>query len=160
MGMPIGSDNMESLFGISKQHGTGRTKDANRMALRMPAICGELTREDARRVLDVSVREQQEVTASLPSLTKQRRDILPNPGSPDKIVTDGERRNLELIPRAKNRSNNLTNLNVTKDHTRLSSFFLLTEFIGYFQVEILCAHQQIQYVTFSKFENTIFASSF
>ncbi len=55
-GMPVSSDNTESLFGISKQHGIGGTKDANRIALRMPALCGELTREDARRVLDVSVR--------------------------------------------------------------------------------------------------------
>ena len=103
------------LLGVAKQHGTGQTKDANRIALRMPAICGELTKGDAVRVLGVSVREQQEVTASLPSLTKQRRDVLPNPGSLDKIVTDGEKRNLELIPRAKKQSNNLINLNITED---------------------------------------------
>jgi hypothetical protein len=47
-GMPISSDNIESLFGVSKQHGTGKIKDANRIALRIPAMCGELTREDAK----------------------------------------------------------------------------------------------------------------
>lgn len=114
-GMPVSSDSIESLFGVSKQHGTGGTKDANRIALRIPAMCGEVTREDARRVLNVSVREQQEVTACLPSLTKQRRDILPNPGSLEKIITDGKKQNLELIPMTKNRSNNLTNLNIAGD---------------------------------------------
>lgn len=54
-GMPISSDNIESLFGVSKQHGTGKIKDANRIALRIPAMCGELTREDAERVLNISV---------------------------------------------------------------------------------------------------------
>jgi hypothetical protein len=40
VGLPIRSDPIESLFGLSKQHGTGPLKDANRMALRMPALCG------------------------------------------------------------------------------------------------------------------------
>jgi len=40
VGMPISSDSIESLFGVAKQHGTGEIKDANRIALRIPALCG------------------------------------------------------------------------------------------------------------------------
>jgi hypothetical protein len=111
-GMPISSDSIESLFGVAKQHGTGEIKDANRIALRIPAMCGELTRKDAQKVLDISVREQQEIVASLPSLTKQRRELLPNPGCLDKILNDEAKQNLELIPRSKKWSKNLISLNI------------------------------------------------
>ncbi|WDN89748.1 hypothetical protein BuS5_02716 [Desulfosarcina sp. BuS5] len=43
-GMPICSDNIESLFGLGKTHGTGEVKDANRIALRLPAFCGSVYR--------------------------------------------------------------------------------------------------------------------
>jgi len=115
-GMPISSDSIESLFGVSKQHGCGAIKDANRIALRIPALCGELTRKDAQMVLDISVKEQQQIEASLPSLTKQRREILPNPGCLDKIIDDQEeKKNLELLPGSKKRSKNLIKIDIT-DH--------------------------------------------
>jgi hypothetical protein len=65
-------------------------------------------------VLDVSVKEQRQIESSLPSLTKQRREILPNPGSLDKIVDNDEKRNLELRPGAKKRSKNLIKLDITE----------------------------------------------
>jgi hypothetical protein len=37
-GMPITSDAIKSLFGVAKQHGTGEICDANRIALRLPAL--------------------------------------------------------------------------------------------------------------------------
>jgi hypothetical protein len=37
-GIPISSDCIESLFGVSKQHGAGKIKDANRIALRIPDL--------------------------------------------------------------------------------------------------------------------------
>ena len=111
-GMPISSDSIESLFGVAKQHGTGEIKDANRIALRIPAMCGELTRKDAQKVLNISVKEQQEIVAPLPSLTKQRRELLPNPGSLEKILNDEEKQNLELIPRSKKWPKNLISLNI------------------------------------------------
>ena len=115
-GMPISSDSIESLFGVSKQHGCGKIKDANRIALRIPALCGELTRKDAQMVLNVSVKEQQQIEAFLPSLTKQRREILPNPGCLDKIIGDEkEKKNLELLPGSKKRSKNLIKIDIT-DH--------------------------------------------
>jgi hypothetical protein len=113
VGMPISSDNIESLFGGAKRHGTGEVKDVNRIALRIPALCGELTRQDAQAVLAVSVQEQQEVIGPLPSLIKQRRRILPNPGCLDKLQSDGEQQNLELIPEAEKRSKNHINKNIS-----------------------------------------------
>ncbi len=47
IGVPISSDAIESLFGVAKRHGVGETPDANRMALRLPALCGVPTREEA-----------------------------------------------------------------------------------------------------------------
>jgi hypothetical protein len=104
-GMPISSDTIESLFAVSKQHGCGEIKDANRIALRIPALCGKLTRKKAQMVLDISVKEQQKIETTLPSLTKQRREILPNPGCLDKMIVDEAKKNLELLPGSKKRSN-------------------------------------------------------
>src|SRR5712691_10663041 len=51
LGVPISSDAIESLFGVAKRHGVGETPDANRMALRLPALCGVPTRHEAEQVL-------------------------------------------------------------------------------------------------------------
>jgi len=91
MGMPISSDNIESLFGLGKSHGTGEVKDANRVALRLPAFCGSVNRESARMVMGVTVKEQQEVENKLLSLTRQRRTLLSNPGSlTDSLLTESD----------------------------------------------------------------------
>lgn len=105
-GMPITSDCIESLFGVSKALGTGAVKDANRIASRIPALCGAITPADAQAVLNISVKEQKEVLGALPSLIKQRRQILPNPGSLEGGLADADSQNLSLIPGTKNRSNN------------------------------------------------------
>lgn len=102
--LPITSDSIESLFGVSKAHGTGVVKDANRIAARIPAMCGPITRADAQAVLNVSVDEQKQVMGNLPSLTKQRRDILPNPGALENKLTGVPDRGFELIPGLENRS--------------------------------------------------------
>ena len=111
-GMSISSDNIESLFAVSKQHGCAEIKDANRIALRIPAMCGELTSEEAQMVLDIGVKEQCEIEAPLASLTKQRRDILPNPGRLDEVVSAQVKKNPELISGPKKRSKNIINLNI------------------------------------------------
>ena len=98
IGMPICSDNIESLFGLGKTHGTGEIKDANRIALRLPAFCGSLNRESAQMVMDVTVKEQQEVENKLLSLTRQRRKILPNPGTLTNSVFVESDYNLTLLP--------------------------------------------------------------
>ena len=71
MGLPISSDPVESLFGVVKTLGASKIKDANRIATRIPAMCGQVTEEDARRVLEVSVRQQQKATDGFHSLLKQ-----------------------------------------------------------------------------------------
>jgi hypothetical protein len=116
VGLPISSDTIESLFGVSKQHGTGELKDANRIALRIPAMCGELTREEAQRVLSIRVKEQQERVDSFPSLTQQRRQVLSNPGSLETLQADEQKRNLALIPGTKNRPKNSINSSITRGY--------------------------------------------
>lgn len=120
VGIPISSDTIESLFGTAKQHGTGEVKDANRIALRIPTLCGKLTRQDAKNVLEITVKEQQQLVGSLPSLIKQRRIILPNPGCLDKILSEETKQHLELIPLSKNQSKNLSNTDIFPDCNNLN----------------------------------------
>jgi hypothetical protein len=104
-GLPISSDAIESLFGVAKRHGVGETSDVGRMALRLPALCGVPTREEAAQVLDVSVARQQEVTAQVISLTKQRREVLGHPERLESLsITQGVPHGA-LIAGPKNRSN-------------------------------------------------------
>ncbi len=97
VGMPISSDCIESLFGVAKHHGTGQIKDANRIAQRIPALCGKLTRQDAENVLNISVKEQKERVGTMPSLIRQRRKVLSSKGCIESIKLDDEKPNLELI---------------------------------------------------------------
>lgn len=120
MGLPISSDPIESLFGVAKRHGINETKDANRIAARLPALCGHVTEEDAQKVLEVSVAQQEEVLGSLSSLTKQRREILPNPGYLENMTLDGAAQNLELIPKAGNRSKSPITLDISGRYTKTS----------------------------------------
>jgi hypothetical protein len=103
IGLPISSDTIESLFGVAKHHGVSQTQDAARIALRLPALCGAPTRQEAQEVLAVSVARQQELTAQFTSLTKQRREVF---GHPDRLesLRQGEP-HVELLPSPKNRSN-------------------------------------------------------
>ena len=73
--LPISTDQLESLFGVGKRHGTGNVKDANQIATRLPALCGTLTIDDARKVLAISVQEHKALM-NTDTLTKQRRKVL------------------------------------------------------------------------------------
>ena len=115
-GLPISSDPIESLFGIAKRLGVSETKDVNRIAARLPALCGQVTKADAQRVLGVGVAQQKAVEGSLCSLTKQRRDILPNPGRLENVIRDADEY-LEMIPEAKNRAKNTITLSKSDFHT-------------------------------------------
>ena len=97
VGMPISSDCIESLFGVAKHHGTGPIKDANRIAQRIPALCGKLTRKDAENVLNISVKEEQERVGTMSSLIRQRRKVLSQGDCIESIKSDDEQPNLELI---------------------------------------------------------------
>jgi hypothetical protein len=105
VGLPISSDSIESLFGVAKQHGVGQTQDAARLALRLPALCGVPTREEAEQVLKVGVARQQEITGQFISLTKQRREVLGHPERLDSLSRNPGAPQVELMPRPKNRSN-------------------------------------------------------
>ena len=106
-GLPISSDQIESLFGVGKRHGMGDLKDANRMAMRLPALCGELTREEAQKVLEVSVAQQQAVMGSVSTVMGQRQRTLRHPGELEKLLEFKEQHEFELIPSAKKWSKNL-----------------------------------------------------
>ena len=69
------------FLGWPVRHGAGEAPDAYRMALRLPALCGLSTREEAEQVLDVSGARQQEFTGQVISLTKQRCEVLDHPQS-------------------------------------------------------------------------------
>lgn len=104
-GMPITSDAIESLFGVAKQHGTGEICDANRIALRLPALCGQLNPIEVSRVLEITVEQQNNVVSSFTSITKQRREVLPTPGLIEILSTDEYEKNICLFPESKNRQN-------------------------------------------------------
>lgn len=105
IGLPVCSDQIESLFGLGKLHGTGQIKDANRIALRLPALCGTPTREEADQVIGISVAEERQITGCFTSLVKQRRDVLPHPDRLESLSTEQTGTHLELIAGAKNRGN-------------------------------------------------------
>ena len=86
---------------MAKHHGTGELKDANRIALRIPALCGELTRQDAENVLRITVKEQQQWVDSLPSLTRQRREVFAQDGSLDNIKANEAKHNVAFIAGSK-----------------------------------------------------------
>jgi hypothetical protein len=104
VGLPITSDAIESLFGVAKRHGVGELHDASRIALRLPALCGTLTRAEAQQVVGISVACQQEFSAGLTSLTKQRREVLAHPECLEQLGQD-QGQAMERIVAAKNRSN-------------------------------------------------------
>jgi hypothetical protein len=114
VGVPISSDSIESLFGVAKRHGVGETPDAARIALRLPAFCGGPTREEAEQVLGVSVARQHECTATLPSLTQQRREVLAHPERLQSLVREPASPHVELIPSPKIHANNKVSIDLKK----------------------------------------------
>ena len=104
-GLPISSEAIESLFGVAKRHGVGQSQDAARIALRLPALCGAPSREEAEQVLGMSVARQHEITGQLTSLTKQRREVLGHGKAIESLDQGQGAPHVELLPSPKNRSN-------------------------------------------------------
>lgn len=102
IGLPLSTDPLESLFGLAKHLGVSRIKDADQIAIRLPALCLTPTRQEAEQVLGISVAQQQEILAQFTSLIKQRRDVLPNPDHLESLAHS--QAHLELIATVKNRS--------------------------------------------------------
>ena len=105
VGLPISSDAIASLFGVAKRHGVGPTQDAARMALRLPALCGAPTREEAEQGLEISVARQHKITGQCPSLTKQRREGLGHRQERESLGRSQGEAHVERFPSPKNRSN-------------------------------------------------------
>jgi hypothetical protein len=116
IGLPMSSDAIESLFGVAKRHGVGQTLDATRIALRLPALCGAPTREEAEQVVGVSVARQREMTATYTSLTKQRREVLGQGKALESLGQSQGGPHVELLPSSKNRSNHCTIINLSMDY--------------------------------------------
>jgi hypothetical protein len=119
IGVPISSDAIESLFGVAKQHGVGETQDAARIALRLPALCGLPTHEEAEQVRQVSVAQQQEVTGQVISLTKQRCEVLGHPERLESLSLDQANPHVELIASPKNRSNHQNIVKISTSYEEL-----------------------------------------
>ena len=115
IGLPMSSDAIESLFGVAKRHGVGQTQDAARIALRLPALCGAPTPEEARQVLAISVARQHEITGQLPSLTKQRREVLGQSKDLESLGQGQGAPHVELLASPKNRANHATIVNLSMD---------------------------------------------
>jgi hypothetical protein len=113
VGVPISSDAIESLFGVAKRHGVGQTQDAARIALRLPALCGAPTREEAEQVLGISVARQHEITGQFTSLTQQRREVLGHREALESLGRSPGGPYVELLPRPKNRSNHAAIVNLS-----------------------------------------------
>ena len=114
VGLPISSDAIESLFGVAKRHGVGQTQDATRIALRLPALCGAPTREEAEQVLGISVARQHEITGQCTSLTKQRREVLGHGKELESLGQSLGEPHMELLPSPKNRSNHVAIVNLSR----------------------------------------------
>ena len=126
VGLPISSDAIESLFGVAKCHGVGETQDAARIALRLPALCGLPTREEAAQVLTVSVARQQACTGQATSLTKQRREVLGNPERLESLSRTQGTPHVELIASPKNRSNHQNIVHISNTYEQRSGPRLTT----------------------------------
>ena len=113
IGLPISSDAIASLFGVAKRHGVGQTQDAARIALRLPALCGAPTREEAEQVLGISVARQHEITGQFTSLTKPRRAVLGHGKELESLGQSLGEPHVELLPRPKNRPNHTAIVNLS-----------------------------------------------
>ena len=90
-------DVLESLFGVGKRLGTGQMKDAGRIASRLPAFCGSFSAIDAKKVVMITVAQQNSTMNCGGSLIKLRRDILPHVGKLETLAQQSDQKNFQLI---------------------------------------------------------------
>jgi hypothetical protein len=83
------------------------------MALRLPALCGAPTREEAAQVLGISVARQYELTGQCISLTKQRREVLSHRKALARLGRSPGEAHVACLPRPKNRSNHAAIVNLS-----------------------------------------------
>jgi hypothetical protein len=98
---------------VATRHGAGQTPDAARLALRLPALCGAPTREEAEQVLGISVSRPHEITGQVTSLTTQRREVLGHRKARESLGRSPGEPHVELIPSPKSRSNHEAIVNLS-----------------------------------------------
>jgi hypothetical protein len=91
----------------------GQTQDAARIALRLPALCGAPTREEAAQVLGISVARQHASTGQYTSLTKQRRAVLGHSKERESLGQSLGEPHLALLPSPKKRSDHPAIVNLS-----------------------------------------------
>ena len=114
VGLPMSSDAIESLFGVAKRHGVGQTQDAAHIALRLPALCGAPTREEAEQVRGIRVARQYKSTGQCASLTKQRREVRGRGKELESLSQSLGEPHVELLPSPKNRSNHAALISLSR----------------------------------------------
>ncbi len=119
-GRPLRAAPIAARFGFATQPGLGERKEAGRRALRLPALCGVPTRQEARQGLDVSVAEHQAITAPGTALTQQRRAGLPTPDALERVGMEQASLHVARIPGAKNRSNDHEIVNLSNGYQKAS----------------------------------------
>jgi hypothetical protein len=65
-----------------------------------------------------SLAQHQAITAQCPSLTQQRREVLPHPDALESLSTDQASIHVEFIPGAKNRSNDRETVNLSNGYQK------------------------------------------
>lgn len=113
-GVPIRSDAIAALCGVGTRHGGGETPDAAPIALRLPALCGRPTREEAEHVLGVRVARQHACTAARPSLTQQRREVFAHPERLERVVRAPASPHVERIPSPKTHAKQEVSIDMKK----------------------------------------------
>ena len=113
--MPISSDTSASLCGVAKRQGVGQTQEAARIALRVPALCGAPTREEAEQVLGISVARHHEITGPCTARTKQRCEVLGHGKGLERLGQRQGEPHVERFPRPTNRSNHAAIVPVSMD---------------------------------------------
>jgi hypothetical protein len=112
--LPSSSDAIASLFGVAQRQGVGQTPDAARLALRLPALCGVPTREEAAQVLGIRVARQHESTGQCPSLTQQRREVLRHGKQLESLGQSLGEPQMERLARPRNRAHPVAIVNVSR----------------------------------------------
>lgn len=118
-GMLASSDSIESVFGLSKTHGVGYIKDPLRVSLKIGAICGDVSIEDARKVI---VMPHASLVKAMPksSLQANRVAILGGVKDIETLNQNSTEPCFCLMPSPKNRDNSLV-IEIKSDVYKISS---------------------------------------
>ena len=104
IGMLASTDSIESVFGLSKSHGVGNIKDPHHMALKIGALCGDVTMGDAHAVATMP-HALLENAAPQTSLQSDRIGIFSGLKNLESISHGDVTEPFMILPQPKNRDN-------------------------------------------------------